>query len=54
MTVLLAASTPPRPTYPGVQDMFYYTAIIKRSRTGPAGMGECYKIYLKQKRGDDP
>jgi len=30
MTVVLTASAPPRPTYPGVQDMLHYAVIIKR------------------------
>jgi hypothetical protein len=49
MTVVLTASTPPRPTYPGVQDMLHYNAIIKRIRKGPVWMGECNKIYLEQR-----
>ena len=54
MTVVLIASTPPRPTYPGVQDKLHYIAIIKRLHIGPVWMSECNKIYWKQNRDDDP
>jgi len=38
-------TVPPRPTYPGVQDMLHHAAIIQRSSTGPVRMGECNKIH---------